>query len=344
MAFAQRHGAAAAELQDALGEQIDRLADPNDRVRLESYLRLVSIAKTETNMPDLSLRWAEEVGMAELSVIGMIMESAATMGDAFRQLQRYGRLAIDSGADAGPAIGVRRDGGRLFIEYSGSVPEAALDIVETAFVHLVCGPRRFLTRPHVLSVYLTRAPPLHRATYERIFRCPINFGAPRNAMELDPDVAARPIARHDAALNGTLTGHADAMLARLDHHQSWRLRVEQVLNARLREGAPDSTSVAHSLGVSRQTLFRRLKAEGTSFALVLDELRWRLAQLHLRDGQRAVVETAFLLGFTEAASFTRAFKRWTGSTPQAFVRARPLASDGAKCIAPRSQHRPCITR
>jgi AraC-like DNA-binding protein len=134
------------------------------------------------------------------------------------------------------------------------------------------------------------------------------------------------------------------MLARLDHHQSWRLRVEQVLNARLREGAPDSTSVAHSLGVSRQTLFRRLKAEGTSFALVLDELRWRLAQLHLRDGQRAVVETAFLLGFTEAASFTRAFKRWTGSTPQAFVRARPLASDGAKCIAPRSQHRPCITR
>lgn len=67
--------------------------------------------------------------------------------------------------------------------------------------------------------------------------------------------------------------------------------------------------------MSRQTLFRHLRIEGTSYAQLLDELRHRLA-LHYLDGRRVSVnETAYLLGFSDPAAFSRAFKRWTGSSP-----------------------------
>ncbi len=68
--------------------------------------------------------------------------------------------------------------------------------------------------------------------------------------------------------------------------------------------------------MSRQTLFRRLKAEGTSFEKLLDALRHRLALGYLRGDKVSVNETAYLVGFSDPAAFSRAFRRWTGSSPR----------------------------
>jgi AraC-like DNA-binding protein len=84
--------------------------------------------------------------------------------------------------------------------------------------------------------------------------------------------------------------------------------------------------VACHLGMSRQTLFRRLKVEGVTFELVLDDLRRTLA-LHYLGGQKVSVnETAYLVGFSEPAAFSRAFKRWTGSNPSEVRRGLPVAA------------------
>ncbi len=94
-----------------------------------------------------------------------------------------------------------------------------------------------------------------------------------------------------------------------------RGRVESLLTPLLHTGGASVAVVAGELGVSRQTLFRRLRAEGTTFEQVLDELRRRLALQYLGEGRASVNETAYLLGFSEPAAFSRAFKRWTGSRP-----------------------------
>ena len=73
---------------------------------------------------------------------------------------------------------------------------------------------------------------------------------------------------------------------------------------------------ASKMGLSRQTLFRKLKAEGANFEKVLDELRHRLALDYLSGKKVSVNETAYLVGFSEPAAFSRAFKRWTGSSPR----------------------------
>ena len=83
----------------------------------------------------------------------------------------------------------------------------------------------------------------------------------------------------------------------------------------LHTGNARMDTVARKLGISRQTLFRRLKAEGVTFEQVHDELRHKLALHYLAGKKVSVNETAYLVGFSEAAAFSRAFKRWTGASP-----------------------------
>jgi AraC-like DNA-binding protein len=97
----------------------------------------------------------------------------------------------------------------------------------------------------------------------------------------------------------------------------FRREVERHLEPLLSTGAIGIDSVARALGCSRQTLYRRLKAEGITFAQLLDGLRRRLALRFVREEGLSVKEAAWRLGFSEPAAFSRAFKRWTGQTPRA---------------------------
>jgi AraC-like DNA-binding protein len=109
---------------------------------------------------------------------------------------------------------------------------------------------------------------------------------------------------------------AEALLGRLDSTTTTRGRVELVLLPMLPTGKATVEIIAGKLGLSRQTLFRKLKAEGVTFEKVLDELRHKLA-LHYLDGKGILVkETAYLVGFSHEGAFSRAFKRWTGSSPR----------------------------
>jgi AraC-like DNA-binding protein len=92
-------------------------------------------------------------------------------------------------------------------------------------------------------------------------------------------------------------------------------RVEASVEPLLEAGGVRIEAVARELGCSRQTLYRRLKAENTTFEQVVERLRRRLALRLLREKDASVKEVAYRLGFSDPAAFSRAFKRWTGSSP-----------------------------
>jgi AraC-like DNA-binding protein len=111
-----------------------------------------------------------------------------------------------------------------------------------------------------------------------------------------------------ADLAGAIQGAAPAPAGNLRREVA--ARIETLL--------PDCANVdrvARDLGLSRQTLYRRLKAEGSTFEQLLDSVRRRLAiRMIGRDGLSAKA-AAYRLGFSDPAAFSRAFKRWTGSSP-----------------------------
>ena len=96
----------------------------------------------------------------------------------------------------------------------------------------------------------------------------------------------------------------------------FRRDVERYVEPLLASGAVRMETVARGLNLSRQTLYRRLKAEGVTFEQLLDSLRRRLALRLVREPGLSVKEIAYRLGFSEPAAFSRAFKRWTGRAPR----------------------------
>jgi AraC-like DNA-binding protein len=100
-----------------------------------------------------------------------------------------------------------------------------------------------------------------------------------------------------------------------DRATTMRHRVERLLIPILHTRESGIAQIARRLGMSRQTLYRRLKAEHVSYERVLDELRHRMALHYLNAQNASVNETAYLVGFSEPSAFSRAFKRWTGTSP-----------------------------
>ncbi len=321
--FAVQRGADRAALMARAGLRPTDLDDPDDRLPFETYISLMRAAQDLCADPALALHFGEAVDLAEMSIVGLIMNASATMGDAFAQMQRFGRLTLETeGLSDGPRFELVSRNGQLWMVDTRADPNAFPELTEAAFARLVCGPRRFLPEPHVLEVHVTHPAPAWSAEYDRIFQCPVTFSSSWNAMRLDPRIATWPVALQPRYVFGVLTRLADGLLQDLEDQKTFRGRVEAVLLPLLHTGAVSADAVARALGFSRQTLFRKLKAEGATYEQVLDALRRRMALRYLTGARVSVNETAYLVGFSEPAAFSRAFKRWTGKSPREVQVAR----------------------
>jgi AraC-like DNA-binding protein len=94
--------------------------------------------------------------------------------------------------------------------------------------------------------------------------------------------------------------------------------VKAVLIDMLPSGEATEETLAASLNVSRSSLQRRLRKEGTTYRAILQEVRCNLAERMLQDGSKTLNEISFLLGFADLSAFSRAFKRWTGMAPSKY--------------------------
>lgn len=186
---------------------------------------------------------------------------------------------------------------------------------------MVCGGRRVGPASLVKEVHVTHAAPTYRAEYERVFQVPVTFESSKNAIALDQAWMATKVALQPRYVFGILNEHAERLLKQLQDTKTARGRVESLLMPQLHTGDIGMDKIAETMAMSRQTLFRKLKEEGTTFEKVLDELRHKLAVHYLSGKKVSIAETAYLVGFSEAAAFSRAFKRWTGKSPREMRKA-----------------------
>jgi AraC-like DNA-binding protein len=299
--------------RSALAE--DDLEDHDNRVPLGRHIALIRAARHLSGDPAFALHYGESVNLAEVSVVGLIGYASETMADAFVQLARYSRLIVDLDLGPGDRFRIAPDDEGTWIVDGRPDPNLYPELTEIAFAQMVTGTRRFGDTPFVQEVRVTHSDPGYRSEYERILGAPIAFDSDRNAIRIDPGWVGYRVALEPRYAFGILCRHADDLLARLDAGATTRGRVERAIMPVLHKGEIDMARVAAGLGCSRDTLYRRLKAEGTTFAKLLDDLRRRLALDYLAGGKVSVAETAYLVGFSDPAPFSRAFKRWTGRTP-----------------------------
>lgn len=315
MKYALSRGASEAELTARSGLDLALLEDPDNRVPFADYLAMMRAAKELTGDPALALHYAEHIDFSEISIVGLLTHGSQTMMEALEQMNRYGRLAVEYVGDADRFQVVREKDGVWLVDTRKN-PNAAPELTETTFGRMAWGPRQFGKGPFVTAAQVTHPDPGYAEEYERIFGCPVQFGADRNALRIEESWTHNKVAVLPRYVFGVLSERAQNLLKCLESAQTTRGRVEGLLMPVLHKGEVNMDAIARSLGMSRQTLFRKLKAEGVTFVGVLDELRRTLALHYLSGKKVSVNETAYLVGFSDPAAFSRAFKRWTGSSPR----------------------------
>ena len=168
-------------------------------------------------------------------------------------------------------------------------------------------------RAHPVEVRLPRVCPTRPERYEKFFGSKVVFDAPELSLVYPLAALAAP-ADEDAAPEAPST----ALTARAGNALVTQIRTHVL--AGLADGVPLFASVARKVGISVRTLRRRLTEVHSSYAALVDDARRERALSLARRPELDVGRLAELTGFADASAFARAFRRWTGERPHAYLR------------------------
>jgi len=287
------------------------------RVPFSKFKRLMRAGQELSGEPALGLEFGAAVSMQEISIVGLICRASETMADAFEQMNRYGRLVIEvEGIGSQDRFQIIRRGDEAWIVDTRKNPNSFPELTESTLGRFICEfNRAFPDGRFVTSAQVTHAAPEHAADYQRILNVPVEFDCDWNAMKFDPAWLSLRVSSKRRYIFGLYSRHAEALMSQLEGSKSVRGKVESLIIPRMHEGDLSMALIAKTMGRSRQTLYRQLKTEGASYEKVLDELRHKMALDYLGGEKVSVNETAYLVGFSDPSAFSRAFKRWTGTSP-----------------------------
>jgi AraC-like DNA-binding protein len=292
------------------------LLDPDNRIPFAQLVLLYENAAELTGDANFGLHIGQSITPTAFDVVGYCALNSPTLGAAFTRVARYHSIWTDGALFN---VETANDTSAIIYSYADtSLHDRRQDAEMTlATVTTLC---RNIASPDFAPTFVEFQHDAPRDTSEhlRLFRCPVDFGAPSNKLTFPSSFLSLPIAKADASLCALLDRHAEEMLAKFPPQQSLVDQVRSIITAELRGGDPSLEQVADKLSLTPRTLQRKLQDLGTSHNELLDQMRRHLSMRYLREHEMAICEVAYLLGFSESSSFHRAFKRWTGLTPKEF--------------------------
>ena len=299
----------------AAGITPEDLADSSKRLPGAVHERLLQHLLLVSGDPLFGLHAARHVQPGSWSVLGYITMNCATLGEAMSRIVPYEKLIGDLGSSRMEMAG---DHVRLIWNCHQQDPAIRRHMVENVLASWLIYARWIAEMdksPRAVWFEHPRPDEAQQQDYEAIFGCPVHFAQPCNALLVPLEYLAIGLRQADASLLRTLEEHALTLMAGLDDNQPLPQRVKNALRLLLKDGLPRKEKVAEKLHMTVRTLQRHLQQAGTSYQEILDQLRQELAEHYLLRSDLAIQDIASYLGFTEARSFHRSFKTWTGMTP-----------------------------
>jgi AraC-like DNA-binding protein len=304
-------------IETVLGFPLTELDNPEDPIPVSNYVRLEQEAArlTEDETIGLVLGSIFSFSGSKTGVVGYLARNSSTLGMAFKQAIRFSNLISDVFH-----IALRTEGDNAEFIYSRPIPETFTIMgIELTLARTVVTLKAVVGDDFYLKKAAFQYPqPSYLEKYQQVFGLRVDFEQPENLVCFPVEYLQQEIPGSQDYLHEILDQRANEQLARFEKAKGTTYEVRKSILDHLPTGDANVEIVAKQLHISRQTLFRKLKAEGTSFQEILDDIRKSLASNYLRDDKYSVMETAFLLGFSEPSTFHRAFKRWYGQTPLEF--------------------------
>jgi AraC-like DNA-binding protein len=313
-------------LLNQFGLDAARLAEPRARLSISRYMRLGYAAIQLTGEPGLGLQMGRLNRFSQLGLAGITAAQAPTVREAARALIRYEPLYA---ANYRGQSSLHEDARGAWLRFYSISPYNAynrfvIDSVMASWVCQLSALAGMALRPEKVEIeYPT---PSYSSQHGELFDCTLVFGAEHNQLRLDQSNLNRRNAEHCPSTWRHLLELCETELEQLTRTRSLGERITRLLGPILTGHEPDLAEVASRLQLPTWTLRRKLAEEGTQYREILNNTRHGLAITYIRDTELAFGEIAFLLGFSSAEAFQRAFKRWSQQTPGEFRRAQRQAS------------------
>lgn len=177
-----------------------------------------------------------------------------------------------------------------------------------------------------ILIELATSPPVNTSAFQRKYQGRIRFRAPVNRISFPKALLGRSLRRSDPHLYQIILSSALQELDKFGAMESPLSRLANEISSSLSDGGTALPMIAAKLGMSQRAIQRLLEKEGTTYRKLSEEIRKSAAERYLRSTALPMKEIAFLLGFSELSTFSRAVKLWFGAPPRK-VRERLQSSD-----------------
>jgi len=315
-------GADPAQVFADAGVDLALLDNPENQISFAERGRLVHQCVAATGCPHFGLLVGQRSALHQLGLVGLLVKYSPDVGTALRSLVRYFHLRA-----RGAVVTLTLDGDAASLGYelyqrhseaSDQIADGALAF-EFNIMRTLCGPAWTPS-----EVRFAHREPADARPFRRFFECPLSFDAGHNVLVFEASWLNRHMPTDDPTLRALLQQQIDVLEAA--HSTDLPAQVRSVLRTALLTRHAGAEQIAALFSVHPRTLARQLQACGTRFQALVDEVRFEIARQWLEQSIMDVREVAAALDYADASAFTRAFRRWSGTTPAQWRAGRAGAS------------------
>ena len=295
-------------------------------ISLLKYSELLETVARKSN-PCIGLDLGQSLETSDLGVIGHAMSASATIGEALAVFSRYIYVLCQSN-------NIRLDLGEDKAVFTYNVTMLQPDLVRqdaefvlgliTTMIRRLSG-RSF--RPRLIE--FCHSPFDGTKRHQNLFDCDIAFERRQNRIHFSRLVLDYPVLTADQGLLESLIFYLDSRLRIRSEENDLLSKVRHLISISFSEGLPKLNQVASPLGMSGRTLQRQLRDKEVSFGDLVDEIRCEIAQDYISHSDFSLTDLSMMLGYGELSSFSRAFKRWTGRSPDLVRRSLSNNADAS---------------
>ena len=297
--------------------KLTNLEDADERIPFEQYMNLGRMAPEVTNTPEIGLILGQKARFQDIGVVFQLAHNCRTVRESLLQTVRYSSLGNEV------SIAIFKES-RKFAEWAEHYLSARYLCIP--LIEFECCQKLEILKSVLgedfrpVQTRLQYAPPDYVDKYSQIFQSPLLFGQEKSGIVFKKEYLDVRNPDPQPYIKEILARHADKLKIKLEKSKGFQDKVRKIIIENLDSKDVSMEMISNELNLSIRTLYRKLKEEDISYKALLIDIKKQLARAYLQETSFTINDISYLLGFSEASAFHRAFKRWFGMNPSEYRR------------------------